>query len=162
MWMYNFAQRIQCVKISRIPSLTEALNPYLFFNLTDQMCPHIFRKSIFKSAQLWLQFFFTSIAYASQHILKWIFRHQFERLLARTCPTIFISVNLYSYPPASTCPFQYLYPWRLAYWVCKVGLKYDNTLFKLSRAAGISAVRRCSLLILTKSLRYHKRRIWNT
>jgi hypothetical protein len=60
-----------------------AIQPSCFSNPIDQFCLHTFRKNILKSAQLWLQFFFTPISYSSELEAKFSARHNVERLLAQ-------------------------------------------------------------------------------
>jgi hypothetical protein len=93
------------------------IQPLYFSNPIDQLCLHTFRKNIFKSAQLWLQVFFTRISYSSEleaKFSKYSARHKVERLLARIfhfdihfCKLIHILLPLRATSSNSTLGFWY-------------------------------------------------------
>lgn len=71
-------------------------------------------KNIFKSAQLWLQFFFTLVSYSSELEAKFSARHKVERLLVRLfhfdihfCKLIHILLPLRAPSSNSTLGFWY-------------------------------------------------------
>ena len=91
------------------------IQPSYFSNPIDQLCPHTFRKNIFKSAHVWLHFFFTPTSYSSELEAKFSACHKVERLLARIfhfdihfCKLIHILLPLHAPSSNSTLGFGIL------------------------------------------------------